>query len=457
MTPLDRKEHDWEKELSSRPFPAKGMDESLRRRVEEQLDRRQECRRRWFWPVTGGVAVTLAFAAAWLSLPYLGNLIPSKPSPTAAALLQTAKSEKLAAGTPPAEVAVPPVKTGVLIGLRQDNPQTDEASTYRTVMLAPVNGEVTVAAEGKGILVPYGQKFWKIDTMSYQSPNDNIHYLVAYQADLPAPQAASEAVKAVNSSARQADEQVLHTEKLLYAGNQYVSVAEEEATSRGNITAASTQVWVRKLNQMTAYPGLSAKYSPQPAYESQGHITLQDIYGAGARDILDQMKRTYDSLASVGESSNLSPAVKPGSGGQLDGDNWAIIRQPGRWIAQVAEVNRSKTEQRESYKLFNYPEDLPEAVTTHDKVYSTWGEVKSLQPKATDLLSSPLEDMLVVWTDDEMVVYSPAEPASASKALLHVPLRDGEQLVSAQWATGSYVGEWVTKTRKYLTAAQEGR
>jgi len=73
-----------------------------------------------------------------------------------------------------------------------------------------------------------------------------------------------------------------------------------------------------------------------------------------------------------------------------------------------------------------------------------------LQPDAKDLLSSPLEDMNIVLTDRELVVHPAAAADRPTTSLLTVPLKPGEKLVSAQWATGSYVPAWVEKSQKYL-------
>lgn len=423
-------EPDWKKELSSPPLQDRGFDDKLRRRIEEQLDRKEACRRKrfWLWPAMWTCSMVAVASAVWFAVPLFRSGPEEPSSASAAAPAGTAAAPASAA--PPEAAASSAVKTGLLIGLREDYPASETTgpaaesrpSTYRTLMLAPVDGQVKVAAEGSGILVPYGQKFWMIESMTHRTDSDTIEYLQAHPADKPA-----EPLGFTDNPA----EKVRYSEKLIFAGNQYVSV--EEQGTIGTKTASSTikQAWVRKLTQVT--PSSAASFRGNTKGEE--HVTVMDIFGEGALDVLRGMSRTDEK----------SPRLKT-----APGDNWSIVRKPGRWTAQVAD---SYAEPRNAvqYHLQEYPADLPETVTAHDTVCCTWRQIRSMEPAAKDLLSSPLEDMVVILTDKELVVHSPpghAEPSGAP--LLKVALKPGETLVSAQWATGTYVPAWVEKTRKYL-------
>jgi hypothetical protein len=446
---LDHNDHNWEKDLSPPPLQKKGFDDKLRRRIEDQLDRKEERRRRWLWPAVSFCSIAALSAFVWLISPFGGGTGGPEPVNAALTAAHTPGTSELSSSPQEAPPAPVEIKTGVLIGLRLDytsaglsgNDTGHSISTYRTLMLAPVDGQVSVAAEGSGILVPYGQKFWKIDAMTHKTDTDMIHYLSVHPADKPA-----EAASFVDDP----DEQLQLTEKLLFAGNQYLSVAEEEDRLRGSLPIEHSQVWVRKLNQVPQTP---AAASPVMLKSAVNHVTVQDIFGEGAQQVLSNMMPTsLQKGAKTVQEKTVSKSNK-----QLTGDNWAIIRQPGRWVAQVAETFYNPGSGNSGYALRDYPAELPDVVTSHDQVASTWGQIKTLQANAKDLLSSPLEDMIIVQTDKELVLYSPGNSGRDNKPLLHVELEPGEELVSAQWATGSYVGEWVVKARKYLqeTKAEE--
>lgn len=428
---MDPNDFDWEKELSPPPLQGKGFDDQLRKRIEEQLDRKEEKRRKRFWlyPILCTCSLLAVSAGLWIAAPLTGAS-GELAHPEAIVSASGWEEQEL-----PDNAIVPAnenytIKTGVLIGLRQDHTSDSSHSalpdgtysTYRTLMVAPVQDEVQVTAEGEGILVPYGQKFWKIDALTHMTPTDTIHYLSAHPAD-------KQAVPA--SFKDDPEEHLQHTETLQFAGNQYVSVSEKESIWRGNAPAEYSRVWVRKLPQMQEPPVTDFSSNKSDT----GHVPLQEVYGEGVLSVLEP-------LSALAHSENPPSA-------RLDGESWAITRKPGFWTAQAAQTYSHLGNRNDGYTLLDYPVPLPEIVVNHDVVSNTWGQIKSLQPDAQDVLASPLDDLLVIWTEKELVVYSPAA-SSRRGPLLRVELKPGEKLVSAQWATGSYVPQWVEKTRKYL-------
>lgn len=444
---MSRNNSDWEKELGDRPKSSKGFSDDLRRRIEDQVEQRERRRRRWLWPAAG-----LCGAAGVCALYLLGGLT-LLPGQGGQANLASGLSPSAVASTPEATAAQDGlaetinVKSGLLIGLRQDaalEADAESPSSYRTLMLAQVDGQLQVAAQGSGVLVPYGQKFWKIESKDVSTDSDELHYLVAYPVDRKAE---------IRQIVDDPDESIVLREKLLFAGNQYVSVEENEVWRDGSLPAEESKVWVRKLNQLNEAP------VPQSASASKvSHVTVQDIFGEGAQQILTRLAYARSSVTAPGAGgpaeSSLSREI--GVWDYSSGDNWAIVRKPGKWTAQVAEGYYEPETRLIGFKLYPYPARLPELVTSHDRLSNApWVRDAQLQQKRKDLLVSPLEDLAVVLTDEKLALYTPDSTAQASRLALEVPLSPGEALVSAQWATGSYVSEWVTKTRKYLQSGYE--
>lgn len=448
---MSRNDSDWEKELGDKPRSGKGFSDDLRRRIEDQVEQRDRRRRRWLWPAAG-----LCGAAGVCALYLLGGL-SLLPGQGVQADLAADLSPSAVQSTPEATAAQARlleeinVKSGLLIGLRQDagtdtaaNGAAGSSSSYRTLMLAQVDGQLQVAAQGDGVLVPYGQKFWKIESKDVATESDELHYLVAYPADK-------------KTDARQIydnpEESIVLREKLLFAGNQYVSVEENEIWRDGSLPAEENKVWVRKLSQLS-----DAAVPRSASAAGLAHVTLQEIYGEGAQQILTTL--AYNRSNGTGQSGRYPAenmlAQESGTWTYSTGDNWAIVRKPGKWTAQVAEGYYEPESRVIGFKLYPYPVRLPELVTSHDKLSDApWVRDAQLQEQRKDLLVSPLEDLAVVITDQKLAVYTPDSSAIESKLALEVPLAPGEALVSAQWATGSYVSDWVTKARKYLQSGYE--
>ncbi|WP_438447888.1 hypothetical protein [Gorillibacterium sp. sgz5001074] len=467
---------DWRKDLSPPPLAGRGFDENLRRRIEEQLDRKEARRRKrlWLWPAAVCGCAVLMGAGLWQTgaLPWTPSGGQAAAAADSSALLAAGDPEALTVPAGP-EVAAVALRSGVLIGLREDaaggtaeNSARDAAaSRYRTLMVAPVDGRVQVAAEGSGILVPYGQKFWKIDSVVQATDTDLIQVLAAHPAE--------KAADPLPPVADNPKERVVHAEKLVFAGNQYLSVAEQDQVSTSRSNTITGRTWVRKLSQMpgagsngtSAASGSNAMPVPSGSGPSPSssvannaasrYVSILDIYGEGAASTLKELLGTFIvqdrklQAATANKPLEDAPAIKMSDASFM---NWTITRKPGRWTAQVAAPSTASDGGMPGYRLADYPTALPETVTAHDQVCCTWGQVRSLQPDAKDLLSSPLEDIMVVITDKEMSVYYAGSPSSgaSTKPLLRVPLKPGEKLVSAQWATGSYVPAWVEKTRKLL-------
>lgn len=425
------KPEDFGKDLSDGPLPHKGFDNKLKKRIEERLELREEKRRKRILPLFfagGGLALLSALVlAVFPTVSREGLSAFSERNERQATVAQTQAS--------PEPAAAPVVKTALLIGLRTDHQETDPLhpsadigySSYRTLLVAPVDGTLSVAAEGSGILMPYGTKFWRIDEVNTETEHGTYQFLNPYPAEKAAQPAA---IFLFNPAV-----ELSHTEKLLFAGNQYLSVAEKERVWQGKASAEYSRIWVRKLPQL----GLNRVVNFADNKKDEDHVSVQELFGSGINS------RLADLLGSG------NPEGMPS---QLTGESWTVVRNPGRWSAQVAETY-TDSDRSEKYLLHDLSEQLPVTVTSYDRLGCSWSVIRTLQPDAKDALSSPLDDMLAVLTDHRLVVFAPVPVNGAAlqehrDPLLTVELRPGEQLVMAQWATGGYVEDWIEKTRKFL-------
>jgi len=425
--PLDpRPDFDWKKELKNKPAERKGFDDKLKQRIEEQIEARERLRRKWL--------LTSIFSTAALTLMALLFIrLGPLPSPGVKESAE-ATNNSIESASPPKvmmDKAPPVIKTALLVGLRTDyqpgiktgSGTSSPYSTYRTLLIAPEEGELKVASEGSGILMPYGMKFWKIEALNHETPTDTIHYLSAHPADQPVEKA---------DLMDDPSQQLVHTEKLLFAGNQYLSITETDSLLHDLASPAeSKRILVLKLPQLT----VNRLENGSRFKTSSSHVSIQEVYGSTANSSLS---------AYVPKSAKGTETTSP-----ITGESWGIIRKAGRWTAQVAETYRSAGGRYDGFELRDFPDPLPVEVVNHDKLCCTWKQILELEPNVTDALSSPLDDMMILFADGELNVYSPYQTMGEAP-LLTVPLKPGEQLVMAQWATGGYVSEWIAKTRKYL-------
>ncbi|MBP1964728.1 hypothetical protein [Paenibacillus aceris] len=418
---------DLRKQLESGPLERPGFTSKLQRDIEEAVERKERAKPR-VKPVLCFAGVG-AIAAAVMLFPWSTLHTQSDAAPaTDAAVTATAASLSHS----PA-----PITTALLIGLRTEHePAGSEPgrtlkpmrySTYRTMLIAPVRGQLQKTAEGTGILMPYKQNFWKIDSQVHRTKTEDFRYLSAHLADQPMkPEAFPE----------QEGGQLNRTETLLFAGNQYVSIAESETTLRGGAAYQADRIWVRTLPQLKE--GHTVQFYNKPV--DKNHVSISDVYGTNTN--------VSGVLASVASSLR----------GEISGQSWTVQREPGHWVGKVAETPHAEAGSAapDSYVLHDFPRELPDKVVNHDDLCCTWSGIQSSWPKATDALTSPMNDMLVIFEDSKLKFY-PYGQAPGNDPQLVLDLLPGEQLVMAQWATDHYVEEWIDKVDRYLTPDTDNR
>jgi hypothetical protein len=410
---------DLDPKLTNDPLHKKGFSDELQRKIEQAVDKDSRVRHRM--RPTLLIAATAVTAAAFIFFPWGLLQHQSKASIAETALIADDTGATIS--------SPPPISSALLIGFRTDHEEKDPSrvlstiqySSYRTMLIAPQRGELQKTAEGNGILMPYKRDFWKIDSLTYKTNQDEYHYLSAHLAEQP--------VK-TESFADDPNEEIHHVETLVFAGNQYLSVAESEEAWAGNAPSRNDRIWVRTLPQLTA--GRNLDFGTNKV--DNRHVSLSDVFGSGLTGILDKLVSYKKSETKVTE---------------ITGESWTISRAAGQWVPRVAETIVPKVSFQDRYTLHDFPKALPQKVVSHDTLCCSWPNIQSNWPHATDALSSPMNDIVAIFEEGKLKFF-PYGQASGGKPLLTIDLIPGEQLVMAQWATDHYVQEWIDKVNKYL-------
>ncbi|MFC5403764.1 hypothetical protein [Cohnella soli] len=267
-------------QLARGPLNRNGFDESMKRRINDSLDRPAGARRgARFWPLRWpalGFSLLLALvigAGVWGLNAGIGqrdNLSESTPEPV----------ETSAASS--AQPVDPTPHSAVAIGLRQDGNAPDSPSTYRTIVVAPENGKLTYVRSGEGIWMPYKTTFWKIESRTVSAPSSQL--LVALKSGISDAKAANTSVAG-------------RSEKLLYAGSRFVSIMQTSAdgTSRAFV------------NQVTDLDPKVRETDPETLANTE-----------------------YSFAAALGDAAN----------GQ-DAEEWAIAREEKKWVAKKPAGDRA--------------------------------------------------------------------------------------------------------------------
>lgn len=404
-----------------KPIAGKGFSDELRLRIESRLERETKPPRRSppLFPLLLGLSSLLILL---VMQPYFEKAV--QPEPNSGAPAAAVSREPLDYGPPVLNAGGP--QSALLIGLRLDEPYWGSnrlnmmRSTYRTMLIAPIDSDMRVTAEGSGILMPYKQSFWFIQPGQLESASDSYTYLSAYPADSK-PKEPRWSDRAVGGNGGSGGSGLVRTETLLFAGNQYISMKEQEWLIHGGTPRRIEKVRTRTLPQLASPRMIDFTRNRK----DPDIVTLQDVFGTAGPDHL----------------------LVAGSG-----DQWTPRRTFGRWSAYAAEPVILENV-GESFQFVELGNELPNAVTSHDRLIGGADAVRALRPNAADALSSPSGDVLAVFDSGSVYIYagrgSGTAPAGNEPALT-VPLKRGEVLVMAQWATGRYVDAWVQQTRKLL-------
>ncbi|KIL34801.1 hypothetical protein SD71_17410 [Cohnella kolymensis] len=383
-------------QLTRGPLNRNGFNDALRKKIYDSIEKpkKRSAGFRLFKSVSAGAAFMFLIGVLlgvwiWKGTPF-GFLQNTGEADTAA----SADRGALFAGN---TGDVQP-QSAILIGLRKDEASGGQSS-YRTVLVVPQDGKLTVAADGPGIWMPYKQKFWKIDNVPYLTGKGK-QILIA------------EPAVSASSTYLENSPQLSRTEKLLFAGNRYVSVSESINDSAHGNKRDKTFLRVKEIEQLKTSERRKELLSSRQAY-----VTLSEVAGTSR--------------------------VPAGM------DQWTIARVPGKWVAMqhAAESNTGRGDSPSDWTQTGVT--LSSAVLSHDTLSIAWDDVYSIERSARDAFTSPREDLAAIVTDNSIDIY-PYRMKDFRKRALKLPVDPAETIVMVQWATSSYVDSWKEELGKWI-------
>ncbi|MEK8130939.1 hypothetical protein WMW72_23820 [Paenibacillus filicis] len=431
MDPIDSK---WKQQLINGPFDQDGFTDALRQRIETRLEQHTPSPSTSVWKRPW---IAAAGAALFLGLFVLGFAGERLLAPDKLAVMDQKKVPHSASAVVNDYEAG--VRSAVLVGLRTDVTIAGSPgykSEYRTLLIAPEASRLQVTAEGSGILMPYKMDFWRLGEEYIPTAEGGSVARVTAKLAEPARQLPVPSRNAVTKSDLLI---ALQSEKLVFVGNRYVAMEQSVLAKdvKGGLRN-SNYVWVKDVPQLSAKattPASAVASSPL----QQPHVKLQDLYKTGVEPALRSITPVLPAADRTNPKATLDTA----------GESWTVVRQQGRWVAQVASYETVAADEGARYKLKNFPLDLPVEVVSHDQLVTDWADIKRVQPAAVDAYSSPNQDVVLVVTDRHLIVY-PYQGALLSSPLLTVELQPQESVIMAHWAIDPYIDPWKKKVSTLL-------
>ncbi len=129
------------------------------------------------------------------------------------------------------------------------------------------------------------------------------------------------------------------------------------------------------------------------------------------------------------------------------GENIGLTRKNGHWLL----TGRINYKNREGHEHADFDLKIipPAGLIYYDTLAISWHKIKDRVPDALDAFTSPNKDIALVRTKNKLTVYRIGAVQLEQKPLADIDLPEGTNVIMAEWATGSYVGNWENSFLSY--------
>src|SRR5699024_7683203 len=97
----------------------------------------------------------------------------------------------------------------------------------------------------------------------------------------------------------------------------------------------------------------------------------------------------------------------------------------------------------------------PKELVMYDELSVSWNEVKHRVPEALDVFTSPNEDIALILTHNNILIYTIDQGKLSKEYIRKIKLNDSEAVVMAEWATGKYIYTWEEEFLKNMASVVE--
>lgn len=308
------------------------------------------------------------------------------------------------------------LRSGILIGLKSldlDNKEDNiEKWNYRTILIRGYNKEIVGLYEMEDILLPRKTGFWKVGVNREKVDGKINDYIVAYPQKKTADLKKEEVKKEEGQEGENKLERENTLKNILYIGNDYISLEKVHYLNKGE-----------RLLELYPIDYLN-KGMPMKISDISGQIG-EEAFLEGANKELQLKDGKYKD-----SSIDLHP----------NEESFGLFRRNGYWIFK-GRLNFIE-DTKYSYKNFNIKAIPPKEVVHYDELSIPWNAIKAKVPEAVDAFTSPNEDIIIILTYNNILVYLIDEGDIADIPSAKIKLKSAEKIIMAEWAIGRYPLLW---------------
>lgn len=133
-------------------------------------------------------------------------------------------------------------------------------------------------------------------------------------------------------------------------------------------------------------------------------------------------------------------AIKVDTNQILEEESFGLQRRNGYWV-MMGRVN-FKNENQEFFKDFQIKTASPKALVHYDELVIPWNIIKARIPEAIDAFTSPNEDIIIIITRNDILIYPIVENDILLNELGKIKLNNNDTIIMAEWGLGRYTSLW---------------
>ncbi len=319
----------------------------------------------------------------------------------------------------------------VLIGLKSlylEDGNDLEKWNYRTILIYSYNKEVKGIYEMEDIFLPRKTGFWKLGVERIQDVDDvedNIFVHPLKRVAVSEQKKANKKDTDILINEEILDKELIFSAKkeqkpienktlknILYAGNDYISLETVNYLEKGE-----------RILEFHLIDSID-KQNPIKISDIAGEIGRNSFLEGANKEILFKNEKYKDSTI------DLVP----------DEERFGLFRRNGYWIFK-GRVNFSDNGVY-SYKDFNIRAIPPKEVVHFDQLAVPWNAIKTKVPEAVDAFTSPNEDIALIVTHNNILVYTIDNGHISDIPLKKIQLKPTEKVIMSEWGLDRYAPIW---------------
>ncbi|WP_426349671.1 hypothetical protein ACPWSR_18345 [Alloiococcus sp. CFN-8] len=308
--------------------------------------------------------------------------------------------------------------SGILLALGSDQgfaryqEQDVNQSPYRTLWLSWDNDGLKDIYQIEDILLPRSREFWSIGvnrSLDNGSTWERINAVKLEEENISIDNKAIE--KATSSHDRYVN--------INFVGIDYMTIEVLEEHSSGLYSKKLKALHIDNINK-------------SEGAKLEG-VKLSDIIGKVGKTTIEQSAQATLNTINSDDRDKFESSPRE--------DSFSVTRRNGHWI-MIGRLNSLIEGYEDKYLDFNINILPTSKLVGEDRLFLSWNKVKEQLPKAIDIYTSPNQDIAIVITEEELLIYRINNGGIIDIPLFSFKLNPTEKVVMAQWATGSQVEKW---------------